>query len=420
MTIPIIPGPFSALGQGLNAGLESYRTAEEQKYERANAGARLVLGLIQSGQLDPNAQYSDPAFQQQLAQARIPVPPPQAVVPSVPAQKARAVTQIAQGTQPGSTEQRLLFDIPGLGSQISEEDLKQGLLAVKNQALKDPALARLMADVLPSGVAQNREAAMQASAAPKEYDFAAENFVAQAGLALPKTPDGQVDFQKVAANAKALAAADPQYRDLVANGQLSDEYFARAARGWQRLNEEDRIKYADIAARRLAAEREARYYYGTQDKSYDQDIQRLQKQLDQNKPGEFEQFLLPPALDKARKGLPLNPQEQDMVQKAQARAQIQQQIDQLQNERQDLRDRSIHDKNPVVPGQQFSPPLPAEAQARRQKAAGVTNPTGGGKQAAPKIPPRNAGENPADYWERLVKSGIPKDRATAIVQGDKP
>lgn len=419
MTIPIIPGPFSALGQGLNEGLDSYRQAEQQKYERANAGARLVLGLIQSGQLDPTAQYANPAFQQQLAQARIPVPPLQAVVPSAAAERERQTVGRLGRVQPGSTEQSLMLKLPTLGD-ISEADLMGMANKIKGEVMTQyPEVGRKLAGVFAPEATANQERSLNASADSRAYDYAAENFVSQAGLALPKTPGSQVDFQTVAKNAKALAASDPQYRDLVTNGQLSDEYFARAARQWQRLSEEDRIKYADIAARRLAAEREAKYYYGQQDKSYDQDIQRLQATINQNKPGEFDQIFLPGIQDKIQKGVALNANEQEILNKYKARAAAQAQIDQYQAERQDLRDRSIGTMNPVVPGQQISPPLPTEAQARRQKAAGVTNPTG--KAAAtPKAPSRNAGESPADYWERLVKSGIPKDKATAIVTGSQP
>lgn len=419
MTIPIIPGPFSALGQGLNAGLESYNAEKQRQYEQANAGARLILGLTQAGMLDPQQQFANPAFQQQLATAKIPVPPPGAVVPSAAAEKQRRFAGRAAQTEPGSVAEDVLFDIPGEG-QISQARLETALNNFKLAAAGNPALARMMTNLIPGDIAQGREAAQRASIAPKEYDFAAENFVSQAGLAMPKSPTGQQDFRQLAEQAKALAAADPQYRDLVANGQLSDEYFARAARGWQRLTEEDRIKYADIAARRLAAEREARYYYGVQDKSYDQDIQRFQKTIEQNKPGEFDAIFLPSIEEKVKRGEQLNAGDALIWQRAQARAAAQAEIDRLTGERADLRDRSIQSRNPVIPGQTVVPPSGAAAAGRR---GGVTNPSGAkpsGKAApASQAPPRAQGESDAVYWQRLKNSGLSAEQATAQVEASK-
>lgn len=368
MTIPRIPGAFDALGQGLGLGLNTYIDQKQQQVDRANAGARLILGLVQAGQIDPSV-ISDPTFQQTLATAKIPAPPPSAVVPSVPAERARRVAKQAQGVEVGSPEESVLFDIPDVGTGVSELQLRKGLLGVKNAALSNPAVARIMADVLPAGVAENRERAMAAAAAPKEYDFAAENFVAQAGLALPKTPTGQLDFQQLASNAKALAAADPQYRDLVANGQLSDEYFARAARGWQRLTEEDRIKYADIAARRLAAEKEARYYYDAQRKSYDTEVAQLQADIKQNALSDLDKLFLTGIQTKIQKGQPLDASEQAIMEKVQKVEAASARIEQLTGEREDLRDRFIGRLNPIKTGEKITPPSGAEAAARRGQHA---------------------------------------------------
>lgn len=387
MTIPIIPGPFSALGQGLNAGLESFNAERQRQYEQANAGARLILGLAQSGMIDPQRAFADPQFQNQLAAAKIPGLNAGAIVPSAPAEKARRIAGRAAKAEPGSVEEDVLFDIPGEG-QISQSRLETALNNFKLAAAGNPALARMMTNLIPGDIAQGRETAARASIDRPGYNAAAEDFVSQAGLAMPKTPTGQLDFQQLVGNAKALAAADPQYRDLVANGQLSDEYFARAARGWQRLTEEDRIKYADIAARRAAAERQMQNFYGVQDRSYDTDIQRLQKTIDLNKPGEFDPIFLPSIAEKVNRGEKLNAGDQLIWDRAQARAQAQAQIDQLQGERSDLRDRAIGRQTPVIPGQAVVPPSGAAAQARRPGPAapvGTTNPRG---RAAQPLEPR--------------------------------
>lgn len=364
MTIPIIPGPFTSLGQGLSAGLESFNAERQRQYEQANAGARLILGLTQAGMLDPSAQFASPEFQTQLERAKIPVPPAGAVVPSSRAQRERIIAGRGQQVQPGSIAEDVLFDINGK-YQVSETELKTALNDFRIAAAKDPALARLMTDLIPGDIAQGREAAARASIAPKEYDFAAENFVSQAGLKMPTGPGGQPDFAKLAENAKALAAADPQYRDLVASGQLSDEYFASAARRWQRLSEEDRIKYADIAARRLAAEREARYYYDAQRKSYDTEIAQLQATIKQNELSDLDKLFLTSIQQKIQKRIPLDASEQEIMRKVQAVEAASAQIDALTGERQDLRDRFIGRLNPIVPGEQITPPSGAEAAARR-------------------------------------------------------
>ena len=372
MTIPRLPGPLDFLTQGFGSGLQAYDQQRQQKYDQANSGARLILGLIQAGQLDPS-MLSDPNMQAQLAAAKIPVPPQSAIVPSVAAEKSRQTVGQLQQVQPGSTKQALMLDIPTLG-QISEDDLRSGLNGVKTAAMKDPAVARIMADVLTPDVAQNLERTRSASSAPKEYDYAAENFVAQAGLKMPRTKDGRIDASALAQQAKQFAAADPQYAQLVSSGQLSDEYFARAAAGFSRLDEEARIKWAEVAARREAAAREARYYYGLQDKSYDQDIQRLQGIINENKPQAFDDILLTGIQAKVQAGKPLDASEQAIMQRVQARQAATAEIQRLQGERGDLRDRSINDKNPVVPGQAVVPPSGAAAAQRRP---GPAAPSGG-------------------------------------------
>jgi len=411
MTIPRLPGPLDFLTQGFGAGINAYDQQRALQYTQAQEGARDLINLILQGRVDPMA-LNDPGVQQTLTAAKIPVPSSENIIPSVPAARARRETARIGAAPPGSTEESLILNLPTAG-QISEADFLAQAAQIRKEVMeKYPEVGRKLAGVFAPEATANQERAATASAAPKEYDFAAENFVAQAGLALSKT--GPIkDFAQLAANAKALAAADPQYADLVKNGQLSDEYFARAARGWQRLSEEDRIKYADIAAKRLAAEREARYYFGAQDKSYDQDIQRLQGIIKENTPGEFDQIFLTGIQEKIRKGQPLDASEQAIVDKIQKRQAAEAEIQRLQGERSDLRDRFIQDRSPVIPGQEVVPPSGAAATARRPGPAAPQ----GTRNA---VPPRKAGEGDADYWERLKAAGIPPDQATRIVRGAKP
>ena len=120
MTIPRLPGPLDFLTQGFGAGIQAYDQQRAQQYEQAQTGARLILGLIQSGRLDPS-MLSDPGFQQTLTAAKVPVPPAGAIVPSPAAARARRETARIEAAPPGSTAESLMLDLPTAG-QISEAD----------------------------------------------------------------------------------------------------------------------------------------------------------------------------------------------------------------------------------------------------------------------------------------------------------
>lgn len=335
MTIPRLPGPLDFLTQGFGAGIQAYDQQRQQQYDQAQTGARLILGLIQAGRLDPS-MLSDPGMQQTLATAKIPVPPATAVVPSSAAERERRIATTARGVAPGSTAEKLLFDIPGLGSQISEEELRQGLLAVKNKALEDPAMARIMAEVLPPGVAAGREQVASAAYDPGAYLDAAYRFVSQANGDPVK--------------AKAFAQADPQYQELVTSGQLSDEYFARAARQWSM--EDEKLRNDRLQALNRRAEIDAAYRnFQAQDRSFDTEVQRLLRIMDLNQPGVEDNAFINSAQKKlqANPNASLNQFERAAVEKLNAYRQASQDLDNLQNQRGQLRGQFIGTKSPPVP-----------------------------------------------------------------------
>ena len=334
MTIPRLPGPLDFLTQGFGAGIQAYDQQRQQQYDQANAGARLILGLLQAGNLDP-AVISDPTFQQSLQTAKIPVPPASTIVPSVPAEQARQTFGRLKQVTPGSTEQSLMLDLPTAG-QISEADfLQQAAQVRKEVADKYPEVARKLAGVFAPEATAIQEKAATASAAPKEYDYAADNFVALA----------QGDPKK----AHQLALADPQYAELVSSGQLSDEYFARAAREYKLLDENQRIKWADVAARRAAAEREARNFFDTTRKSFDVEIAQLQNEIKQNQLSDLDKLFLPSIQQKITKNQPLNAQEQEILRKTKAVEEASARIDAISSQRQEFRGNFIQSKEPPVP-----------------------------------------------------------------------
>ena len=135
--------------------------------------------------------------------------------------------------------------------------------------------------------------------------------------------------------------------------------------GRQRLDEEDQIKLAEIAARRAAAEREARLYYTNQIGSYDKEIGQLQATIKQNELTELDKLLLSGIQSKIQRGEQLSGAEQVIVQKLNAVEQASSRIDELTNERTDIRDRFIGHANPVNPNAQIVPPQGQQPAQRR-------------------------------------------------------
>jgi hypothetical protein len=342
MTIPQIPGMFSALGQGLERGLDSYNQQKQKQYEEAQTGARLIIGLMQAGRLDPSV-ISDPSFQQTLQTAKIPVPPAGLVVPSSAAARERTIAQRGQAVEPGSIAEDVLYDIPGEG-QISETRLKAALNNFKLAAAQNPALANLMTDLVPADIAQGRELSARASISPEEYVFAADNFVANAG--------GDP------VQAKRLAQADPQYAQLVTSGQLSDEYFAAAARRWSLMDENMRIRRAEALTRRAAIDRDYQTFQA-QDRSFDTEVQRLLKVMDQNVLDTTDNAML----GLVRKKLQADPNyqpkglEQGALDKYNRYVNAQLELDNLQNQRGELRGQFIGRKNPPPPSGEVDPAI---------------------------------------------------------------
>jgi hypothetical protein len=333
MTIPRLPGPLDWLTQTVGAGVNAYDQQKMKQYEEAQAGARTIMHLIQQGQLKPE-QLSDPATIQAFQAAKIPVPNAANIIPSVKAAEAGRVVGRIQGTTPGSTEESLMLDLPTLG-QIKEADFMAEVQKIRDEVFqKYPSVARKIAGVFAPAATTDQELAAGASAAPKEYEFAAENFVAQS--------------QGDATKAKALAQADPQYAELVSSGQLSDEYFARAAREYSLIDEKNRQAWAEIAARRAAAEREQRFQYDAQRKSFDVEIAQLQKTVSENQLSMIDAALAGTAQTKLQRGEKLSALEQEAIAKMQRGQAAQQQIDEMAKQRGELRGQYISTTNPTA------------------------------------------------------------------------
>lgn len=335
MTIPRLPGPLDWLTQGVGAGFQAYDQQKALQYEQALKGANMLNTLIQQGVVKPE-QLTDPATAATFAAAKIPAIQAGNVVPSVKAAAAeRTVGRINQ-TTPGSTEESLILDLPD-GAQVSERDLLEYATNIKRTVMeKYPSVARKLAGVFAPEAASNEELAINAAADRKRYEYAAEDFVAQA--------------QGDAAKAKALAQADPQYTELVTNGQLSDEFFARAAREYGQIDEKNRQAWAEIAARRAAAEREQRFQYDAQRKSFDVEIAQLQKIVSENQPSMIDAALAGAARTKLQKGTPvdqLSGVEREALAKMQRAAEAQARIDELSNQRGELRGQYIQTTNPT-------------------------------------------------------------------------
>lgn len=392
MTIPRIPGLFDWLTQGVGAGFQAYDQQKLKQYEEAQAGARTIMNLIQQGQLKPE-QLSDPATIRAFQAAKIPVPNAANIVPSVKALEAERIVGRLGAAPPGSTEESLILDLPTYG-KIREADFMAEVQKVRDEVFaKYPAVARKIAGVFAPEAVADQELSARASADPEGYTSAAIRFVANA--------------QGDAVKAKALAQADPQYQELVNSGQLSDEYFAEAARQYALLNENQRIKWAEAANRRAAIDASYRDFTA-QDRSFDQQVQRLQRAIESNKLSQYEQITLGDLQARVAKGEQLDASEQRTLQKVRAVEEASAEIDRLFQEREDVRDRFGGKRAPVDPRAQITPPQAGGPAERRAKSGSSTT-------APRSAPPRKASESDADYWERLKASGMSSAEATAQV-----
>lgn len=360
MTLPIIPGPFSFLKGATDAGLDAYYRAQQRKdmLDQIRRQQDMQTAAMYIQNILPHLQPQTPA---PMAVPGVSIPgmgmTPPVQVQGAPAyeipggvaeslerlgfgrprlgksaatRKQESDVRVAEGTeQPTiSTAQSGAIQAGAQArSSVAQAALNELISRIKVEAASDPAVARAIADVLPSEIARGREAAAAASVAPEAYMFAAENFVAQT-KGDPKA-------------ALKAAAADPQYAELVSSGQLSQEYFDRAAKAYARLEVKDQQAWAEIAARRQAQQSQERLYYDSVIRSYDREITQLQSMRRQFDLEGTENLFAQNAKKKAEAGMPLSPIEQGALDKVTKQLEIEMQIKAMEAEREDMRSRFI-------------------------------------------------------------------------------
>lgn len=357
MTIPRIPGLFDSLGQGLNLGYSAYQGEKEKQYEQAKAGANLILQQIQQGTLRPE-QLSDPTTMQMFQQAKIPQIPPQNIVPSVRAATADRTVGRIGATQPGSREEGKLLGFPQVADLKEQEILDMAGEVKARFAAENPAFLRKLGGFLggPEG-AVIEEQAQLGDIGSKTFDDVAFRFVSEAGGNANK--------------AYALASTDPQWKSLIDSGQFSQEFFAKAAREWY-------LGDMDWRTKRLAAINsglnQERYQFDAQRKSYDVEIGQLQTKIKENALEPIETMTLNVALGQLQNGMleeQLDPIARGVLQKARANQATQNRIDELQQQRGELRGQYIGATNPTPnPSGEVDPAKVATAKGmiRRGKA----------------------------------------------------
>lgn len=420
MTIPRIPGVFDSLGQGLSAGLDAYNQQKQQQYAEAIRAANFINMMIQQGAVKPE-QLSDPGTQQTFSQAKLPQIQSENVVPSLKAKRSEIVMDRAQTVEPGSIEEDQLFDIPGIG-QVTSAKLKMGIEGLQAAALKDPALANMLTGLVPSDIAKGKENAARASIAPEPYKFGATNFVAQAANEYKKT-GRPFNAQAVATRAKELATADQDYAGLVGSGQLSDEYFAKAANDYAMQDENSRQEWGKIAAMERSRQSQERIYYDQVLRAYDRDIGQLQAIIKASALTRADEVFVTQAQQKAAKGEPLNDLERSALEKYNTVTGTTSALQAKQAERDAIRDRFVTSRIPSQPTETGRPssttPYSVGGSSTAPQARTQTAPTTKAPATTGKLPavPRIAGEADAVYWERLKKAGYSDQQATAKVRG---
>lgn len=158
------------------------------------------------------------------------------------------------------------------------------------------------------------------------------------------------------------------------SGQLSDEIFATAAQRYLGMNEEMRLKWGEIAARRAALEREARMMFGTVDKSYNEEIQRQQAIIEEAKLTSSDLAFLDSAKKRAAAGKSDYDQfEIDALRKVALIENAQAQIDAINKQRGQYRGQFVREKAPDVPTGNVNPAKVRAAILRiRRKEGGAT------------------------------------------------